>query len=247
VIALGWYMGGEVYGKQQKASLISLADTSTQKQDPATPELSKERIELLRKIAAIANEDELSAMHTSTDDTHTFNSLSSVATKSDEPELVNGFKAVNSKWESSQNIDKYTGVKEGLAFSNWTALSTSADRFSEKIQASLVASCNDKGERSLYIRMLSAYPGFETAQRANIVTGQVGWDSSSSYSAPFTYDVRLNALRLRAGIEDSLSMIKDGKKVTIQLPWYNGHQAAFEFSLKGSSQAIDKVFDYCLS
>jgi len=235
VVSLGWYMGGEVYGKQHRTPLISLTDSSTQNHGTAIPELTKERIDTLKRIAGVSNEDGLSPVKSST------SGADALITS------LSGVQSFSSEWESSQNIDKYTGVKEGLAFSGWTSLSASPEQPDDQILASLVASCNDQGERSLYIRMLSAYPGFETAQRVNIVTGQVGWDSSNPYSAPFTYDVRLNALRLEAGIEDSLSMIRDGKKVTIQLPWYEGHHAAFEFSLAGSTRAINQVFDYCLS
>ena len=92
--------------------------------------------------------------------------------------------------------------------------------------------------------MRRTYSGFE--HRRRVVKGQIGWDSSTPYGASFTYDARLNALRLRAGLEDSFSMIKDGNKVTIQMPW-NDSQAAFDFSLKGSSQALNTVFGYCNS
>jgi len=248
VVSLGWYMGGEVYGKQHRSALARVSDSYVQDQQRATPELTNERIEVLRRIAGISNEAKLSSESISTSGTDALiTSSNGVASRPVDSALVSNVRSNNAEWEYSQGINNYTGVKEGLAFSAWTTLSSSVQPAEDKVLASLVASCNDEGERLLYIRMLSAYPGFETAQHVNSVTGQVGWDSSNPYSAPFTYDVRLNALRLKAGIEDSLSMIRDGNNVTIKLPWHEGHQAAFVFSLAGSSQAIDTVFDYCVS
>ena len=109
-----------------------------------------------------------------------------------------------------------------------------------------MASCNDKGEKSLYVKMLTAYPLVETDKSVTTVEGLVGWDSSAPYAAAFTADAEMNTLRLQFGLEDTLSMLKDGKKVTLQLPWnQNDLQATFEFSLNGSTAALETVFGYC--
>lgn len=154
--------------------------------------------------------------------------------------------AASANWESYLGIDKKSSAKEGFAFSNWTMLSSSLEWPDEKIEAALVASCNEKGEKSLYVRMLPQYPVDGTDQQLEIVEGEIQWDSSKAYGVPFTYDASVNALYLLAGLEDTLSMIKEGNKVTIQIPWQDGNQAVFEFSLSGSSQALDSAFRYCV-
>ena len=161
--------------------------------------------------------------------------------------LLGGFNTASAEWNSYLSTDKNNSAKEGFAFSDWTALSPSLDWPDDKIEAALVAGCNDRGEKTLYVRMLSNYPATDTARSTDVVRGQVKWDSSNAYGAPFTYDANLNALRLRSGLEDSLSLIEEGNTVTIQIPWYDGHIAVFEFSLSGSSQALKKAFEYCVA
>lgn len=151
----------------------------------------------------------------------------------------------SAEWQSYLSVDKNSSLKEGFAFSNWTILSPTLNWPDDKIEAALVASCNDRGEKSLYVRILPKYPATNTQQPLDIVNGQIKWDSSYSYGAPFTYDRNLNALQLRSGLEDSFSMIKEGNTVTIRIPWQEDHHAVFEFSLNGSSQALEKAFSYC--
>ena len=265
-ISFGWYMVEEVYGTQQipeltkeRSELLRQVATgqrlSSEKQagfneDKAelvsNPELTRERIELLQRIGGISKVDEVSSVNTSASVTDDLIALPSGVT-TEPTELVKNISSTNSEWASFQRIDQHSRAMEGFAFSGWTTLSPSNNWSDEKIQAALVAGCNDDGARSLYVKLLSAYPGAETTQRPDVVKGQVGWDSSAAYSAPFTYDVGLNALRLLSGLDDSLSQIKAGNKVTIQIPWHNDQQATFEFPLKGSSKALIAAFDYCLS
>jgi len=251
VVSFGWYLIDEVYGKQQ---LMPLADSNVYKADSAIPELTIERIEVLRRIAGMSNENESPSVDTSVtpsdtnpSDTSNAITLNGASALPSGFEKVNNLRSTDSEWESYQGIDQYNGTKEGFAVSGWTTLSPSNNWSDENIQAALVAGCNDDGERSLHIKMLSSYLGSETDRSENIVNGKIGWDSSKAYGASFTYDGELNALRLRAGLEDTLSMIRDGKKVTIQIPWRDSKQGAFEFSLKGSSQALNSAFDYCSS
>ncbi len=155
------------------------------------------------------------------------------------------FNTASAEWNSYLGAGKTSNAKEGFAFSGWTILLPSLNWPNDRIRAALVASCNDKGEKSVYVRMLATYPAFETDLRVDTVEGKIGWDSSKPYDAPFTYDAGLNALRLQSGLEDSLSMIRNGNNVTFQIPWRNSHQAVFEFSLNGSSQALSRAFSYC--
>ena len=260
VFSFGWYLTDVVYGKQQSippanssahnssAHNSSVHNSSVQREKLSSiPELTEERIELLRRIAGLANKNELSYVNASaetgsSDDPIT---LSGVAAMPAEFDAEINRRSADSEWKSYRGIDQKSNTKEGLASSGWTTLSPSLNTPDENIQAALVAICNDNGARSLYIRMLSSYPGTEPASHVNVVNGQIGWDSASSYDAPFTYDVELNALRLRAGVKDAFSMIKAGNKVTIQIPWQDNNQATFEFSLNGSSQALKTAFDYC--
>lgn len=240
-------IGPVVFEKQHVSIENQSGSYALNDEAQAAPELTNDRVELLRRIAGMPNENELAAVNapiqnTNIDDPFAMNGNSAIPA---------GFEMVSkvttgSEWQSYLGVDQYSGAKEGFAFSRWTTLSPNHNWPDEKIQAALVAGCKDDGERSLYIRMLSVYPGSE-ADNVSMVEGQIGWDSSDPYGAPFTYDVGLNALRLRAGIEDSFSMIKDGNTVTIQIPWYDSNQAAFKFSLKGSSQALNSAFDYCSS
>ena len=223
----------------------------------ARPRLTKERIELLRSIAGLPNEDELPPISSS----HQTNGTNSLITSSKivaAPELVSVLqsRSTNSDWGSHLATDKADGSKQGFAFSGRTSLSPSLNWPDEKkpaeqhkdgkIQAALMASCNDKGEKSLYVKMLTAYPLVETDKSVTTVEGLVGWDSSVPYAAAFTTDAEMNTLRLQFGLEDTLSMLKDGKKVTLQLPWnQNDLQATFEFSLNGSTAALETVFGYC--
>ena len=156
------------------------------------------------------------------------------------------FSTASAEWNSYLGIDKKSNVKEGFAFSNWTIVSPSLNSPDEKIEAALVAGCNETGEKSLYVRMLPNYQATGAVQGVALVRGQIQWDSSNSYDVPFTYDAGLNALQLRAGIEDSLSLINDGNKVTIQVPWHDGREVVFEFSLSGSSKALKTAFAHCL-
>lgn len=149
-------------------------------------------------------------------------------------------------WDSYLGVDKNNSAREGFAFSNWTLLSSALDWPDEKIEAALVASCNEQGEKSLYVRMLPQYPADSGEQRLDIVEGEIQWDSSKAYGVPFIYNESLNALYLVAGLEDTLSMIRQGNKVTIQIPWQGGNQAVFEFSLEGSSRALESAFEYCV-
>lgn len=153
----------------------------------------------------------------------------------------------SAEWDSYLSTDNKIGLKEGFAFSKWTILSPSLNWPADKIDAALVAGCNNKGEKSLYVRMLPKYPVTDATQKVAVVEGQIKWDSSNSYVVPFVYDSTLNALRLQYGLDDSFSLINDGKKVTIQVPWHDGHQAVFEFSLRGSSEALRTAFDFCRS
>jgi len=152
----------------------------------------------------------------------------------------------SAEWESYLGVDQKGSSREGFAFSNWTDLSPSLNWPDDKIEAALVAGCNDKGEKSLYIRILPRYPARDSENQIELVEGKIQWDSSYSYSAPFTYDESLNALHLRFGLEDTLALINDGNNVTIQIPWYDEHKAVFKFSLTGSSEALKAAFDYCL-
>jgi len=151
----------------------------------------------------------------------------------------------SAEWESYLGVDQKSSSREGFAFSNWTVLSPSLNWPDEKIEAALVAGCNDKGERSLYVRILPNYPTPESSEPLTVVNGQIKWDSAYSYNAPFTYDASLNALHLQFGLDDTLALISDGNNVTIQIPWYDEHKAVFTFSLSGSSQALKRAFDYC--
>ena len=233
MISFGWYLADEVYGNSNTEA-------------SAAPELTTERIDVLRRIAGMSNENEFSTVTTAleTDSTDDLITLDGMSVKPSESGKVNNLSATP-EWESFLGVD-HNGSKEGFAFSGWTTLSSNHIWPVEKIQAALVASCSDAGERSVYIRMLSFYPGSEN-DSVNMVQGQVGWDSSNPYSAPFTYDVGLNALRLRAGIDDSFSLIENGNKVTIQIPWDDSNRAVFEFSLNGSSRALKTALDYCSS
>lgn len=172
------------------------------------------------------------------------------------------FNSAYAGWEFYLGADSSSGAKEGFAFSSWTIYSPSPDWPDKKIEAALVASCNDRGEKSLYLRILPVYPISESERGVEILNGKIKWDSSNPYGVPFIYDARLNALQLRSGLEDSFSMIEDGNKVAIQIPWNDGNRnsnydgnfdsnygdnyAFFEFSLSGSSQALRTAFDYCL-
>jgi len=209
------------------------------------PELTQERIALLERIGGLSNNEDLPTADTSASETVDLSALS-VTASTVPSELVKNSSSTNSEWENFQQTDQLDGAKEGFAFSGWTAPSPSADGPDDNIQAALVASCNDEGDKSLYVRLLSTYPNSDTVRSAAIVKGQVLWDSSTPYGAPFVYDEELNALRLRSGLDDSFSMLKEGKKVTIQLPWNDEQHTTFEFSLKGSTQAIQSAFDYCL-
>jgi len=157
--------------------------------------------------------------------------------------LVSGIcNTASAEWKSYLNVDEGS-TREGFAFSNWTIISTKRDAPDENINAALVAACNDKGQTSLYLRMLSIYPAVSNAE---VLSGQIRWDSSTAYDVPFTYDASLNALRLRSGLEDSFSMIRDGNKVTIKVPWKDSQFAVFEIPLSGSSEALKAAFDFCL-
>ena len=153
--------------------------------------------------------------------------------------------SASAEWQNYMSVNEDSKLREGFAFSNWTILSPSLNWPDEKIEAALVASCNDQGEKSLYVRILPRYPATSAQLSEQTVTGQVKWDSAYSYGAPFTYDENLNALHLKSGLEDSFSMIKEGNSVTIRLPWRDDHHAVFEFSLDGSSAALEKAFTYC--
>ena len=238
-ISLSWYLFAyEAYGKQA----VSIGNRSEMLQESVVPELTKERIELLRRIADTSAREDRSSVGTSHNKTSSqINSInkavaSSAETKSRSTSAID--------WNSSQHLDQYSGARKGFAFSGWTYQSRSLN-WPDDIQASLVASCNSEGEKSLYIKMSNTYPFSGSRRGSYSVDGLVGWDSSTPYGAPFTYDARLNALRLQAGLEDSLSMVRDGKKVTIHIPWYNDKHAAFEFSLQGSSNALRTAFNYC--
>ena len=247
VLAFGWYLSDVVYGEQQS---IPLANSNAHiEQQGSIPELTEERIELLRRIAGLPIEDEASYVSATvktsgTDNSITLTGSSAISSKLDAEINV---RSVNSEWESYQGIDQDSNKKEGFAYSGWTTLSASHNLSHEKIQASLVVGCSEDGDRSLYVKTRSSYPGSESDRDTDVVSGLIGWDSSDPYDAPFTYDAGLNALRLRSGIEDSFSLIKAGNKVTIQFPWQEDNQAVFEFSLKGSSVAINDVFHYCTS
>ena len=248
VLAFGWYLSDVVYGEQQS---IPLANSNAHiEQQGSIPELTEERIELLRRIAGLPIEDEASYVSATvktsgTDNSITLTGSSAISSKLDTEINV---RSVNSEWESYQGIDQDSNRKEGFAYSGWTTLSPSHNWSDEKIQASLVVGCSEDGDRSLYVKTLSSYPGSAESDRdTDVVSGLIGWDSSDPYDVPFTYDAGLNALRLRSGIEDSFSLIKAGNKVTIQFPWQEDNQAVFEFSLKGSSVAINDVFHYCTS
>ena len=238
----------EVPGEPHIDLVRPLAASSTDDFElAAIPGLTEGRIEFLRQISGNSPEDDLSsAIAFASAADNLIKSSNAKTTEPAVPNILNNVPSANSEW-ASQVVNSNSGAKEGIAFSGWTVLSPSADWPGEKIHATLVAGCNGEGERSLYIRTPSPYPGSEAGRRVNTVRGRVGWDSSDPYGAPFSYDAELNALRLKAGVEDSLSMIKDGKKVTIQIPWHDGHEATFEFSLKGSSQALKTAFDHCLS
>ncbi len=160
--------------------------------------------------------------------------------------LLGVFNTASANWKSYLSIDSESNTKEGFAFTDWTNLSPSDSWADDKIEAALVASCNDKGEKSLYVRLLPTYSNTEIEQRLDTITGQIKWDSSYSYDAPFTYDPDLNALLLLSGLDDSLSMISDGNNVTIRIPWLKGQHAEFNFSLNGSSNALKTAFEHCL-
>lgn len=159
------------------------------------------------------------------------------------------FDTASADWKNYLSVDNQKGVKEGFAFTEWTSLSATVNWPDDKIDAALVASCDDKGDRSLYLRILTQYPFGRIARsnslRGAFVEGQIQWDSSSAYNVPFSYDTALNALRLQSGLEDSFSLIGEGNKVTIQIPWNSGQQAVFEFSLRGSLKALRTAFDFC--
>gem|GEM_PF-5499325 len=273
VISFSWYVVDEVYGKTgiplgssnspyeelgtpkltveriqllQRIAAEERLSSNTQKDElAAIPALTQDRIELLRRIGGIENEDDISKVNSSAISGDTDNTIGTLSVDPIYTQPVNqpvnkgNPGRTNSEWESYKGIGQSSGAKEGFASSGWTTLSL--DNWPDDIQAALIASCNDEGEKSLYVQMRTTYPGSET------VRGRVGWDSSNPYRAPFTYDAGLNALRLRSGLEESFSMLKDGNKVTIQVPWHDSRLAAFEFSLKGSSQALKTAFDYCRS
>jgi len=233
-ISFSWYVVSDVYGKQSTTSPKLLAKPSAPNAElDAIPELTKERIELLRRIAGIFT-DRVTDRVTDKD------SLSSDISSENNLE----FRSTNSEWRSYQSTDKYSGAKEAFASSRWAIPTASGNRTDGNTQVALVASCNDEGEKSVYIKMRPVFPIADS--ETSVVKGQVGWDSSDPYDATFYYDAELSALRLRAGLEDSLSMIKAGNKVRIHVPWHDGQQADFEFSLKGSSRALKAAFDHCL-
>lgn len=243
VILFGWYLAGEVFGEQSYPESNSNVHTAAYIE---APELTKERIDLLKRIAGASNEDKFTSASTTvvssdTDNVPTsFNDIVTIpaGSRSVKSERV---RTNSSEWESYNTTNEYSGTKEGSASSAWTILSPSLNWTDDSIQATLTASCNDEGEKTLSLRMLSTYP----ISDAGTVKGLIRWDSSNPYEAPFVYDPELNALRLQFGFEDSLSLIRDGNNVTIQIPWYDDHQAVFEFSLKGSSRAVNTAFDYC--
>lgn len=236
-ISFSWYVVNDVYGKPNVASSNLLASPKAHD----IPELTPERIELLKRIAGMSNTGLTNPVSTIPQSTN----LELVSRNKSDSD--GGVQSTGSEWRSYQGVDKYNGTKEGLASSGWTTVTTSSNKKSGNTQVALVASCDDNGEKSVYIKMLPAYPYTDGTQRVDIVNGQVGWDSSNPYGATFSYDIELNALRLQAGLEDSLSMIKAGNKVRFQVAWHDGHQADFEFSLKGSSRALETAFAYCLS
>jgi len=243
VILFGWYLAGEVLGEQSYLESSSTVHTAEYIE---TPELTKERIDLIKRIAGVSNEDQFTSVSTTvvssdTDNVPTsFNEVVTIPADS-RSENTERVRPINSEWEFYNTIDEYSGAKKGSASSNWTILSPSLNWTDDSIQATLTASCNEEGEKSLSLRMLSTYP----VSDAGTVNGLIRWDSSNPYEAPFIYDSELNALRLLSGLDDSLSLIEDGNSVTIQIPWYDDHRAVFEFSLKGSSRAVNAAFDYC--
>ena len=242
VILFSWYLVDEVYSEQPKSVANSYPHEVERTE---TPELTAERIELLRKIAGISNEDVFPSVNAGrSSDAYTlhtsFNGIVTIPTSS-RPVNEVLVHSISSEWEANRSINEYSGIKEGSAVSAWTRLSPSLTWTDDSIQAALVAGCNEEGEKSLNLKLLSAYP----ISDVSTVKGQVKWDSSSPYHAPFTYNQDLNTLRLQSGLDDSLSLIRAAKKVSIQIPWHDDQQAIFTFSLKGSSRAVNAAFGYC--
>ncbi len=234
-IFFSWYVVNDVYGKQSVESPILLSKPKAYNAEFEIPELTEERIELLRRIAGLQVAGVTSGRVTDK------NGSASVLSSENSAEL----RSTNAEWRSYQSTDKHSGTREGVASSGWAVPTTPLYPADGEPQVALVASCNDEGEKSVYIKMRPDYP--IPVNGRIVVTGQVGWDSSDPYDATFSYDAGLNVLRLQAGLEDSLSMIKAGNKVRIQMPWHDDHQVDFEFSLKGSSRALKSAFDHCLS
>jgi len=234
VISFSWYVVDEVYGKTG----IPLGSSNSPYEELGTPKLTVERIQLLQRIAA---EERLSS-NTQKDELAAIPALTQ-----DRIELLRRIGGI----ENEDDISKV----------NSSAISGDTDNTIgtlsvDPIYTQPVNQPVNKGNPGRTNSEWESYKGIGQSSGAKegfassgseTVRGRVGWDSSNPYRAPFTYDAGLNALRLRSGLEESFSMLKDGNKVTIQVPWHDSSLAAFEFSLKGSSQALKTAFDYCRS
>ena len=105
-ISLSWYLFAyEAYGKQA----VSIGNRSEMLQESVVPELTKERIELLRRIADTSAREDRSSVGTSHNKTSSqINSINKAVASSPGPKKRS---TSATDWNSSHHLDQYSGAK----------------------------------------------------------------------------------------------------------------------------------------
>jgi len=147
-------------------------------------------------------------------------------------------------WRHSTSVDKLTGVLSAYAVSPQVASTRRMGFPYGDVEAWLGVGCNSESEW--------AYVGFNSAPNLtktdtkngyNLVSTRIKWDDNVETIA-LTQDWGASFLHFRNDAA-AISKIAAANSVLLELQWYGEQQTHFEFSLNGSSAALNEIRKIC--
>ena len=147
-------------------------------------------------------------------------------------------------WTSSSGTDEMTGELRGFAFSPSVGPTRSMAFPYGDTRSHLAVGCNSSSQWSYFhfsespnLTGGSNHDGYE------VFKARIRWDSTVT-DVELIQEWGANTLHFRDE-SSAIASIKAGRSVRLELDWYGQGKVYFEYSLDGSSAAIDNALARC--